>query len=89
MRFFVETLRAAFPDLTAEVDITLEDGGLAAGRAVIKGTHEGELMGVPASGKSVEIESMDIIRVEDGKVAEHWGVTDTMALMRQVGAIPE
>jgi predicted ester cyclase len=46
-------------------------------------------MGVPASGKTVEFESIDIIRLEDGKVAEHWGVTDTMSLMQQIGAIPE
>jgi predicted ester cyclase len=52
------------------------------------GTHQGELLGVPASGKSVEFESIDIIRLEDGKVAEHWGVTDTMTLMQQIGAIP-
>ena len=41
-----------------------------------------------ATGKSVEFESIDIIRVEDGKVAEHWGVTDTLSLMQQLGAIP-
>jgi len=45
-------------------------------------------MGVPASNKSVEVESIDIIRVADGKVVEHWGVTDTMSLMQQIGAIP-
>jgi predicted ester cyclase len=46
-------------------------------------------MGVPASDKSYEIEAIDIIRIEDGKCAEHWGVTDNMALMMQIGAIPE
>jgi predicted ester cyclase len=46
-------------------------------------------MGVAATDKTVEIESVDIIRVEDGKVAEHWGVTDTMGLMQQLGALPE
>jgi predicted ester cyclase len=45
-------------------------------------------MGVAAN-KTVEFESVDIIRVEDGKVLEHWGVTDTMSLMQQLGAIPE
>jgi len=43
---------------------------------------------VAATGKTVEVESIDIIRLEDGKVAEHWGVTDTMSLMQQIGAIP-
>ena len=45
-------------------------------------------MGVPASGNSVQLESIDIVRVQDGKAAEHWGVTDVMALMQQIGAVP-
>jgi predicted ester cyclase len=46
-------------------------------------------MGVAATDKSVEFESVDIIRVDDGKVTEHWGVTDVMSLMQQLGALPE
>ncbi len=89
VKFFVNALRQAFPDIKATVDVTLDQGELAAGRAIMRGTHQGEFMGVPASNKSVEVETIDIIRVEDGKVAEHWGVTDTMGLMQQIGAIPE
>lgn len=89
VKFFVGKMRQAFPDIKVTVDVTLDQGGLAAGRAIMRGTHQGEFMGVPASNKSVEVESIDIIRVEDGKVAEHWGVTDTMSLMQQIGAIPE
>jgi steroid delta-isomerase-like uncharacterized protein len=89
VKFFVNTLREAFPDINASVGNTLADGNLAAGEATITGTHKGDFMGVPASDKSFEVSSVDIIRVEDGKVAEHWGVTDTMSLMQQIGAIPE
>jgi steroid delta-isomerase-like uncharacterized protein len=89
VKFFVNTLREAFPDIKASVGNTLADGNLAAGEATITGTHKGDFMGVPASDKSFEVSSVDIIRVEDGKVAEHWGVTDTMSLMQQIGAIPE
>ena len=89
VKFFIKALREAFPDIKAEVDVTLSEGDLAAARAIARGTHEGEFMGVPPSNKSVEFEGIDIIRVEDGKVAEHWGVTDTMSLMQQIGAIPE
>jgi predicted ester cyclase len=46
------------------------------------------LMGVPASGNRVEVEGIDIVRLEDGKAAEHWGVTDDLGLMQQIGAIP-
>jgi steroid delta-isomerase-like uncharacterized protein len=90
VHFFVNAMRTAFPDLRPKsVEPLLADGDLEAGRVILTGTHQGELLGVPASGKSVEFESIDIIRLEDGKVAEHWGVTDTMALMQQIGAIPE
>ncbi len=89
VRFFINTFRAAFPDIKAEVDVTLAQGDLAAARAIIRGTHQAEFMGVPPSNKSVEFEGVEIIRVEDGKIVEHWGLTDTMSLMQQIGAIPE
>ena len=88
IRFFVEKLRAAFPDIRVSVDVTLSQGDLAAGRGIVTGTHQGDFMGIPASGKKVEFEVVDIIRVEDGKAAEHWGLTDVMGLMQQLGAIP-
>ena len=67
----------------------MADGNLEAGRAVLTGTHKGELLGVAATNRTVEFESVDIIRVEDGKVDEHWGLTDVMSLMQQIGAVPE
>lgn len=87
--FFVTTLRDAFPDINAKVGVTLEEGNLASAQTILSGTHKGKFMEVPASDKSFEIETIDIIRIEDGKVAEHWGVTDTMSLMQQIGAVPE
>jgi steroid delta-isomerase-like uncharacterized protein len=90
VKFFVNTLRDAFPDIsTKTVEPTLADGDLEAARVVVTGTHEGELLGVAPTGNTVEIEGIDIIRVEDGKVAEHWGITDTMSLMQQLGALSE
>ena len=87
--FFVNALRSAFSDIKATVGPSLESGDLASARVTITGKHTGDWMGVPASDKSFEITSVDIIRVEDGKCAEHWGVTDNMALMVQIGALPE
>ena len=90
VKFFVNAMREAFPDIKAKtIEPTLVDGDLEAARVVLTGTHKGELLGVAATDKAVEIESIDIIRVADGKVAEHWGVTDVMSLMQQLGAIPE
>jgi steroid delta-isomerase-like uncharacterized protein len=89
-RYFVDMMRAAFPDLSVKsLEPALADGDLEAVHTVLTGTHRGELMGVAATGRTVEIESIDIIRIENGKAAEHWGVTDTMGLMQQLGAVSE
>ncbi len=89
VRFFVNALREAFPDIKPKTaEPTLTDGNLEAARTILTGTHKGEFMGVAASDKAVEFETIDIIRLEDGKVAEHWGVTDVMSLMQQLGAVP-
>jgi predicted ester cyclase len=89
VRFFVNAMREAIPDIKPkESTPMLADGDLEAARTVLTGTHQGELMGVGATGNTVEFETIDIIRVKDGKCAEHWGVTDVMALMQQIGAVP-
>jgi steroid delta-isomerase-like uncharacterized protein len=88
VRFFVNTMRDAFSDLKVTCSPSLESGDMAAAETTISGRHTGEFMGVPATDKPFEITSIDIIRIEDGKCAEHWGVTDNMALMQQIGAVP-
>jgi len=87
--FFVNALRGAFSDIKATVGQTVESGDLASAQVTISGTHTGDWMGVPASGKSFEIDAIDMVRFEDSRCAEHWGVTDNMALMMQIGAVPE
>ncbi|GIU56646.1 ester cyclase [Arthrobacter sp. NicSoilC12] len=89
-RFFATTIRTAFPDISVkEAEPTLSDGNLEAAHVVMTGTHKGDLMGIAATGKTVEFGGTDIVRVQDGKIAEHWGSTDTMSLMQQIGALPE
>ena len=87
--FFVNAVRGAFSDIKATVGQSLESGDLACAQVTLTGRHTGEWMGVPASDRSFEIQSIDIVRIEDGKCAEHWGVTDNLALLMQIGAIPE
>ncbi|MET3951050.1 ester cyclase [Arthrobacter sp. UYEF36] len=88
VRFFVNTMRSAFPDIKVKaLEPSLIAGNMEACHVILTGTHRGELAGIPASGKSVEFDCTDIIRVEDGKVAEHWGTTDNMSLMQQIGAV--
>jgi steroid delta-isomerase-like uncharacterized protein len=82
--------RAAFPDLRMDAEDILASGDKVVARVRATGTHEGEFMGMPATGKSVDIEMIDIIRFgDDGLAHEHWGVFDAMAMMQQLGAIPE
>jgi steroid delta-isomerase-like uncharacterized protein len=86
--FFVNAMRGAFSDIKATMGPSVESGDMASAEVTITGKHTGEFMGVPATDKPFEIEAIDIIRIEDGKCAEHWGVTDNMALMQQIGAVP-
>ena len=89
VRQFAEMMRAAFSDFSVTMGPSLESGDLASAQVTCRGRHTGEFMGIPATDRSFEIEGIDIIRFRDGKCVEHWGVTDMMALMQQIGAIPE
>lgn len=81
--------RAAFPDLRMEVEELLVSGDKALARIRATGTHKGEFMGMPASGKSVDVQLIDITRFgDDGLAHEHWGVFDAFSMMQQLGAIP-
>ena len=81
--------RQAFPDFAATVLQQVAEGDLVVTRKVFRGTHRGELMGIPPTGRAVEINVIDIIRLEDGRIVEHWGIVDRLGLLQQLGAIPE
>lgn len=86
---FFHMYRAAFPDLRMEAKDVLESGDKVVARVRATGTHQGEFMGMPATGKSVDVQLIDIIRFgDDGLAHEHWGVFDALAMMQQLGAIP-
>jgi len=88
IRFYVNTFRSAFPDIRAKaIEPTISDGELEAARVVLTGTHQGEVMGVAPTGNTVEFSGIDMIRVLDGKVTEHWGSTDMLGLLQQIGAV--
>jgi steroid delta-isomerase-like uncharacterized protein len=85
---FFGLMRQAFPDLQFTVEDMLVDGEKVACRFRMKGTHRGEFMGAPPSNSRVEVEGIDIFRVANGQVKEHWGAMDSLNLMQQLGAIP-
>jgi steroid delta-isomerase-like uncharacterized protein len=88
--FFANAIRSAFPDISVKTAAPmLSDGDFEAAHVVLTGTHQGEILGLAATGRTVEFDATDIIRVQDGKIAEHWGTTDTMSLLQQLGALPD
>jgi predicted ester cyclase len=78
-------LRGAFNDLSYEVQDAFGDGDRVAMRVTTRGTHTGEFMGKPATGRHFEIGSIHIYRIENGRVAEHWAKRDDVALAHQIG----
>jgi len=84
----VDGYRRALPDLELTVDQQFAAGEYVASRFTIRGTHRGDLMGVPASGREVVFTGLTLSRCRDGRIAEEWELTDTVGLLGQVGALP-
>ncbi|HST18690.1 MAG TPA: ester cyclase [Gaiellaceae bacterium] len=80
--------RSAFPDLAMSVDQLIAEGDLVATRWTARGTHEGELFGIPATGKEGTVTGITVDRYEDGLIAESWTNWDTLGLLQQLGAVP-
>jgi steroid delta-isomerase-like uncharacterized protein len=80
---------AGFPDLRMNHQDLLVSDDKVVIRSKLTGTHQGELMGIPATGRSIDVSLIDIIRFgDDGLAHEHWGVIDSMTMMQQLGVIP-
>ena len=80
---------AAFPDLRMAVEDVVANGDKVVARVAFTGTNRGEFMGMPATGKSVNVQFIDMFRfTDDGLVREHWGVLDALSLMQQLGVVP-
>jgi steroid delta-isomerase-like uncharacterized protein len=79
----------AFPDLQFEIEDLVAEGDRVASRMTAYGTHSGDYMGVPATGERVSCTVLGVARIEDGKLVEHWGVTDELHLMQQIGLVPD
>jgi steroid delta-isomerase-like uncharacterized protein len=79
---------AAFPDLHMEIVDIIAEGDKVVARFVETGTHKGDFMGVPATGKSVKFGEVGILQIKDGKIVKSWYNLDQFGLMQQIGAIP-
>jgi steroid delta-isomerase-like uncharacterized protein len=83
-----EVLLSAFSGGTSTVEDMMVDGDKVVSRLTFRGTHTGDLMGIPPTGKSVAISEIIIDRVADGKIVESWRLFDQMGMMQQMGLIP-
>ena len=84
---FIAALKAfhgAFPDLRANVTHAVAEGDMVVGRFEVTGTHRGAFLGMPGSGRKVRYEEIAIVRLADGKIAEHWSVADALAILQQL-----
>ena len=79
---------AAFPDMALTADDVIVEGDMAVKRWTVRGTHTGEWLGIPATGKQIVTSGNNIFRITNGKIAECWAQSDALGLMQQLGVIP-
>jgi steroid delta-isomerase-like uncharacterized protein len=84
----IAAFRAAFSDLRVTIDDMLIAGDRFASRTTVTGTHTGDLMGLPATGKQISVEAVDIGRIENGQAKERWGGLNMYSMLIQLGVIP-
>jgi steroid delta-isomerase-like uncharacterized protein len=78
---------AGFPDYRTIIEDMVAEGDQVAARIRMTGTHTGDFMGIPATGKRIEFTGMYIVRIVNGKIVEHWGEEDGISLLQQLGAL--
>jgi predicted ester cyclase len=87
-RLLFNMLFTAFPDLHATIEDIIAEGDKVVDRMICEGTHQGFFMGAPPTGKRVKWSFIDINRIVDGKIVEHWVETGQMDLLQQLGLVP-
>jgi steroid delta-isomerase-like uncharacterized protein len=82
-------MRGGFSDIKWQVEDSAVQDGTVAIRFSMTGTHDGNFMGVPATGRAIRVQAMNFYHLADGKILEEYGQPDTMGLMMQIGAVPQ
>lgn len=80
--------RTGFPDLQVTIEDIIAKGEKVWVYTTMRGTNKGEFMGMPATGKKIEVKGLDIVRFVNGKAVEHWGLNDDYTMLQQLGVIP-
>jgi steroid delta-isomerase-like uncharacterized protein len=84
----LEAFRRAFPDLRVTTEDLVAEGDRVVLRWTARGTHKGDLGGIPPTGKEATLKGIDILRIENGRIAERWAEYDNLGLMQQLGVVP-
>jgi predicted ester cyclase len=84
----IQATEAGLPLYRVDVEEMVAEGDLVSVRGWGRGVHNGTLMGIPPTGKAMEISLFITYKVQDGKIVDHWMLTDNMAMMQQLGLIP-
>ena len=85
LRMWLTELRRAFPDYHVELQDLIAEGDRVVARERITGTNVGPLLGIPPTGRRICVDGIDIVRVDDGRIVEHWGMADGQTMARQLG----
>lgn len=85
----VAVFKSAFSDYGFEIEDMLAEGDRVAARLTMHGRHTGDFLGIPATGRSVNVAGIHILRIENGRIAEHWGTNDDLGFMQQLGVVPQ
>jgi steroid delta-isomerase-like uncharacterized protein len=84
----IAMMRAGFPDVQWTLEELIVEGDRVAARFTMRGTHLGSFLGVPPSGKTIEVKAVNFYRFADGQIVEEHGQPDLLGLLQQIGAVP-
>jgi predicted ester cyclase len=84
LRAYRRAVMAAFPDQTSEIQDIIAEGDKVSAQLLLRGTHKGDFAGVKPTRRRIQVEVFETVRIEDGKVAERWGLLDRASLMQQL-----
>jgi len=85
---FFTAFTTSFPNGQTIIEDVVAEGNRVVARITFKGTHQGAIQGIPATGKMVNLPGITIFRMDNGKIAEGWMVNDNLGMMQQLGVIP-
>ncbi len=84
---YFSSLHTAFPDFQMNVDFMVAEEDKVVARVSVSGTHQGEFLGIDPTGSRVAITGIDVLRIVDGKIVEHWGNFDDLGMLQQLGVV--